>query len=333
MFQPIYSTQPGRDLAEYVADVYDVGKVTGAILINRGVNDVYRVSTETATFALRLSNRRDRAIPNVEYETQLLAHLAHAGVPVAAAIPDRRGLRWHTVQTADGARPIALFDFLPGRAAERESVLDAEAQGATLAAMHRNAAAYQGAESNARLDLDLLVWHPLQQIRALPDVSEDARAYLEALAMKVSEAIAARLEHLTWVHCHGDCHGGNAVISDLGAVAREAAFFDFDDAAPGWLAYDIAVYLWRLTIAPTSTPMWGVFLRGYRSAATLSAADLDATPLFVVARHLWLLGRTAARLEEWGEDTVSPSWLDRQVRFLRELEASHFETMDLGRVR
>jgi Ser/Thr protein kinase RdoA (MazF antagonist) len=46
--------------------------------------------------------------------------------------------------------------------------------------------------------------------------------------------------HLTWTHCHGDCHGFNARISDAGS----AAFFDFDDGGPGYLAYDLSVFLW-----------------------------------------------------------------------------------------
>ena len=41
--------------------------------------------------------------------------------------------------------------------------------------------------------------------------------------------------------CHGDTHGfNNHVYTDAEGV-RRAAFFDFDDAGPGFLAYDLCV--------------------------------------------------------------------------------------------
>ena len=49
---------------------------------------------------------------------------------------------------------------------------------------------------------------------------------------------------LTRVHCHGDCHGSNNFVNTAADGSRVASFFDFDDAGPGQLAYDIGVFLW-----------------------------------------------------------------------------------------
>jgi Ser/Thr protein kinase RdoA (MazF antagonist) len=57
---------------------------------------------------------------------------------------------------------------------------------------------------------------------------------------KTAGRFVSKIRHLTRTHCHGDCHGFNARISDAG----NAAFFDFDDGGPGYLAYDPSVFLW-----------------------------------------------------------------------------------------
>ena len=48
------------------------------------------------------------------------------------------------------------------------------------------------------------------------------------------------------VLCHGDAHGGNNFVVADAAGQRSAVFFDFDEAGPGLLAYELAVYPWSL---------------------------------------------------------------------------------------
>lgn len=82
---------------------------------------------------------------------------------------------------------------------------------------------------------------------------------------------------LTRVMCHGDTHGfNNHVTTDADGVQR-AAFFDFDDAGPGFLTYDLCVWLW--SNLPRKAPMepdeallkrWQQYLAGYRAGAAVS---------------------------------------------------------------
>jgi len=54
-----------------------------------------------------------------------------------------------------------------------------------------------------------------------------ATADLETIAARAVERIN-KFVHLTWTHCHGDCRGFIARITESG----EAALFDFDDGGP-----------------------------------------------------------------------------------------------------
>ena len=102
--------------------------------------------------------------------------------------------------------------------------------------------------------------------------------------------------------------------------AREAVFFDFDDAAPGPLAYDLAVFPWsRLLRGSSSTPdegasiAWGRFLAGYAGVRDAPDADVGAVPTFVRLRHFLWLGELASRSHHWGSETMPTAWLRRQA--------------------
>ncbi|SIN80621.1 hypothetical protein SAMN05444168_0440 [Paraburkholderia phenazinium] len=85
-------------------------------------------------------------------------------------------------------------------------------------------------------------------------------------------------------------------MSDGPEDARVASFFDFDDGGPGYLAYDLAVYLWanflgRQLEKPDEKveAKWGNFVSGYRSVESLPSVDFEAVMTFVAIRHFWLM--------------------------------------------
>jgi hypothetical protein len=126
---------------------------------------------------------------------------------------------------------------------------------------------------------------------------------------RLSASVAA-VGNLSWTLCHGDCHGGNARIAVDGPRAGQAIFFDFDDGGPGYLAYDLAVYLWaNAFFQRQGFAMWHAFIDGYRSIRTIPPPDFDAVHLFVPIRHIWLIGEYAGRIAEWGSEAVPADWV------------------------
>jgi len=139
------------------------------------------------------------------------------------------------------------------------------------------------------------------------------RAFLEGLAGRLRSLVTARMPALSRGQCHGDCHGINARIGDDGV----ATFFDFDDGGDGWIAYDLAVFLWSgRSFNPDRRAMWQPFLEGYRARRAIASADFEAVAVFVPIRHLWLLGEFAAGADGWGREWLG-DFFDRQIEFLR----------------
>jgi len=257
-----YSTPRADAVADFVATHYGLPGPIECSLLRRGFNDTFEVragdgSKDTQRLILRLSGRRARGESDVASETAFIAHLDREGVPVAAAVPARDGSLFAMALAPEGRRPAVLFRFAEGRAPQAGSAADARAHGVTLARIHDAAETFVTPGSEGyRLDLGHLLHRPLSAVLRLASLSDATRRDLEELAQRLASAVAARAG-LGWTRCHGDCHGSNARIAVDGPRAGQAAFFDFDDGGPGYLAYDLAVFLWaRVSFQRKEHAMW-----------------------------------------------------------------------------
>jgi Ser/Thr protein kinase RdoA (MazF antagonist) len=315
--EPLYTTIGAASVAEFVADHYALPRPLDCRMLNRGFNDVYLVvAADGARYVVRLSHHRVRGAADAGTETDFLKHLAQAGVPVAVPVPARDGALYVRAAAPEGVREGVLFHALDGRAPEAASAADARANGVTLARLHNAADSYHATAPLYRLDLDHLLHRPLARVLDSGIVDDpDVSAGLDAIAARTAAMIAA-FPSLTWTHCHGDCHGFNACIT----AAGEAAFFDFDDGGPGYLAYDLAVFLWaKISFGRKLHALWDAFIDGYRSMRPIQAADFEAAHAFVIIRHIWLMGEYASRGRECGSEPVK--WIGRELDFLKGREA------------
>jgi Ser/Thr protein kinase RdoA (MazF antagonist) len=94
-----------------------------------------------------------------------------------------------------------------------------------------------------------------------------------------------------------------------------------DCGGPGWRAYDIAVFRWTEAYYEENEKQWSPFLERYRQERPLSEIDLQAVPLFVAPRHLWLMGGEVADAAYQGFSSVGDRYFDKALRFLREWES------------
>ncbi len=329
----VYSTVSAAAVADIVAARYSFGEPLECQLLRRGFNDMFSLrAPDGERYVARLSRRRQRGGADVAAETAFLAYLDAAGVPVAAAVPAQDGALFTEISAPEGQRPMVVFRHAAGRPARQDAPEDAFAQGVTLARIHDAAEGYGGREGGQyRLDLDHLLHRQLAVVSELDALSAETRDYLAGLASRLSASVAA-LDTLTWTRCHGDCHGSNAHIAGAGT----AVFYDFDDGGFGYLAYDLAVYLWaqvsfwaKASFERRGFAMWHAFIQGYRSVRPISRTDFEAVHLFVPIRHVWLMGEYAAHIAEWGAESVPGPWLEQQANFLRRWEAERLCSMFL----
>jgi Ser/Thr protein kinase RdoA (MazF antagonist) len=316
-FEPLYTTCQAEAIARFVAKLYALALPLKCRLLNRGFNDVYLIVTATdERYVFRLSQHRARGVADVRTETDFMAHLARSGVPLAEPVQARDGVLFVRGWGPEGAREGVLFRALAGRAPDASSIADARANGITLAMLHNAADSHCASAPLYRLDLDHLLRRPLARVQEFRRaVDAGFSAPLEDIAARTAERIGA-FDDLTWTHCHGDCHGFNARITDAGG----AAFFDFDDGGPGYLAYDLSVFLWaKVSFGRKLHALWDAFVDGYRTVRTITGTDFEAAHVFVIVRHIWLMGEYAGRAPEWGSEPID--WIARELEFLRSWEA------------
>ena len=314
-----YATASASAVEALVDRDYGLPRGASCALLHRGFNDCYAVVTPGGgRFVLRLSGHRARGPADVEAETAFLAYLASVDVPVASPVPTRTGALFTSASLPDGPRAAVLFHHAEGRRPDLDGCDDARLQAMTLARIHDAADAYPGrASGRFRLDLDHLLHRQVSAVSALDTATSRVRQDLQAVAARLGDAITRLEPELTRTRCHGDCHGLNARIRTTGSQAEEAVFFDFDDGGYGFLAYDLAVHLWAQTsFGRRRHAVWRAFHAGYRSVRRPSPADEAAIPWLVPVRHIWLMGEYAGRSAEWGSESLSSAWLEREVAFL-----------------
>jgi Ser/Thr protein kinase RdoA (MazF antagonist) len=311
-FDPLCCTPKIGAIARFINKHYALEAPVSCKLLQRGLNDVYLACNSRERYIFRLSHRRARGPADVRSETAFLVHLSNLGVPVVEPVPTRDGMLFVQGHAPEGERDGVLFREIEGRAPDASDTGDAWANGKTLALIHDAAETYPAAGTLYQLDLEHLLHQPLARIRE-SGVVEDTNVLgdLELLAERTTVAIKA-FRSLTWTYCHGDCHGFNSRIN----AAGEAVFFDFDDGGPGYLAYDLAVFLWaQVSFGRSSVARWLAFVNGYRSVRAINSVDFEAAISFVIVRQFWLMGEHASRAGEWGSNNVA--WITRELDFLK----------------
>ncbi len=321
------TTPTGTAVAQAVRDGYAFPAVDECALLRRGFNHVYGLRFADGRKAVaRLSAERPRGAPNIAYEAAWLAHLKAAGASVAACLPARNGAPAITMQLPEGPRSLMLFEHLEGDT-PGDALPDVEATGRGLALLHAAGEGYQGPASLYVLELPHLLRQSLRHLEGAPTMNDDLRSAFGRIAGRLEDRIGS-MQGLTRVPCHGDCHGSNNFMTTAADGTRVASFFDFDDAGPGLLAYELSVYLWAMLprkvgggLDAAETQRWRRYLAGYRSVRAIAAADFEAIAAFVAVRQFWLMGEYAGRIAVWGTQAMPTSWLRKQVDLLTAWES------------
>jgi len=313
-----HTTAAASSVARWVVQHHGLA-VRQCHLIRRGLNDNYAVHcSDGARYVARLYSIRPRGGFNVAFETALLAHLDAQGAGVATPVRAADGRTGVPVQFPEGPRVLALFRHADG--AVPDSLEDFELTGAELARIHRAARTYEGPPSGYSLDGNHLAGRTLEYMQTHPGLDAELLQAYGALVRRVLDELAAVEGGLTRVICHGDTHGTNNHVVTQDAGARRTVFFDFDDAGPGFLAYDLCVLPWSYLIRKSLkepddvlVERWARYVQAYRAAGgEVTDFDLAAVPLFLQLRHLWNIGEALGRIHHWGAGAFSVDWLRKQ---------------------
>ena len=277
--------------------------------VGKSENVVFRATDPAGTtWALRLHRPGYHALPALESERLLTAHLAAQGLIVPTGRRTKSGAWYAQVASPDpeGSRLAGMTLWHPGETLQSLIGDDRgpetwdwfERTGALLADLHTATARWTPppAFTRHRLDADGLVgetpfWGRFWDLPCL--TAEERRLLTEARAL-----VAVRLANLTdpQVLIHADAHPANVLVS-----SDQLGLIDFDDCAWGWPVFDMAVSLWSASSEPQFSALLGRFLAGYAARRAVPPDVLAQLDLFLLMRSLMLIGWSAARPEVAGE--------------------------------
>ncbi len=143
----------------------------------------------------------------------------------------------------------------------------------------------------APADAEFLLRAPLRMTLAHIGENHPQAPFLRRYALGLEQAVAeAASRGLDFGLCHGDMHGNNNALGKGDCFTH----FDFEFAAPGWRAWDLAQFKNRKRQQPDRVePLWQAFLEGYRSVRAFSAEDEAAVEIFRLVRRFWTMGLDA----------------------------------------
>lgn len=279
--------------------------------IGKSENVVFRADTpDGTTWALRLHRPGYHAIPALESDRLLTAHLTKQGLLVPTGRRTTDGAWYAEVPTPDakGSRLAGMTLWHPGETLG--SLIGDnrgpatwhwyERTGTLLADLHDATADWSppAAFTRHRLDADGLVgespfWGRFWDVPGL--TAED-----RALLTEARELVAARLAALTdpLILIHADAHPANVLVS-----GDRLGLIDFDDCAWGWPMFDLAVSLRGAWDDPHFPALQDHFLAGYAARRPLPLDAPQQLDLFLLIRTLMLIGWCADRTDIVGPDS------------------------------
>lgn len=302
---------------------YDTGTWRECVYWLQGLNDTYRLRTDSGLYILRVY-RAAISVGDAAYELEILRQLAtilgDGCTVVSEALARRTDGQLYTVLAApEGKRVAALFRYVDGI----ENVLHDEAScyafGKSAAELHAAMERVIEPESKAArfaLDPGFLIDRPLERIIEYIGDKNASSTFLLEFGEELKRRIKSyAVQGLDWGLCHGDMHGNNHAFQLAGGFVH----YDFEWTAPGWRAYDLAqVKIRKRQPAAGREELWQAVLSGYRSVRPFSARDEEAVDTFVWVRRLWVMSLDVAFIPSFsGALDYSDDWLNGFVEEIR----------------
>ena len=286
-----------RSIAEAAAGaVAEFGFVSRDLeLVSHYVNTVFRLTTASGSYVVRVHRSVDRTAREVAGELAWLDALAREkGIRVPRVRRTRDGQAIVMVSVPEDSRklPVTVLDWMPGWSisAEKESH-HFEKLGRMTAALHRHARAWRPRAKLERprydsrnvfqADLPARITEALGTARAPP--VNAALSTLQARLQKAEEQLGTGADVFGFIH--GDLSFGNVLFDKESAVP-----IDFDDCGFGYYLHDLAVPLaGAFGQRAGFKERYDTFVAGYRQILGLPGDLLMYVPVFLGLRSAQLI--------------------------------------------
>lgn len=317
---------PGALLNEIQTQYPTIGAIHCELLA-LGCNDNYLIKTKHKQYALRVYRYNWWPEQDIDEELRFLEVLCRKHIKVCKPVRNRNKQRSIPIDSAEGQRYAALFEFLPGRPLGhnfgKRNCNIAELGGIT-ADIHNVADTIKTPIQRWNMDFDAMVNPFLDAAPNLIPHREKDIAYVEKLA----NTLKGRLHDLTDASvdvglCHGDLHTFNVMLQDDGVLA----IFDFDWCGYSWRGYDLATVWWTLPRDQKSLSVWRAFLRAYQQKRKISVTDKKLLPWYVILRQFELLSFHVSNRKNFGSAWQNDNYFNNQIGFFKYWLKQHRDLM------
>lgn len=275
------------------------------------MNFVYEFRRGADEYILRIGHSYRRSKALIQGEADWLNHLADGGAPVARAILSENGELVESFDDGQGGQFLATaFVKLDGGRPQKAHWQDPDfyAQyGRALGRMHALSKRYEPSNPAwKRPDWDDP--HILEVESSLPAsdtvVLEKFRALKRHLDTLPKSRDVYGMNHM-------DAHSDNFFVDQTGTIT----FFDFDECAYSWYAYDIAVVLFFIVTDFDDPVGWmrkftPAFLRGYRQETEFDPVWLKEIPNFMKLIEIEMY---AVMHVDFDVDNIDDPWAARYM--------------------
>lgn len=312
-----YSTLSNRAAQLLMVREYELNIPLNCSLYNRGVNDVYLLSTSRGRFALRISRVNWRSREAIVEELDALHYLRRNGVDVALPVSRRDGDFITDVTLPEGRRSAVVFHWINGVELKYSDPEHSLHCGRLVARMHAATNYLPPCQTRKRLDLECLLTEPLSTLRPRLEYIPEHIRRLDALVTRIEQRIdTATVANLDWGFCHGDVCANNARIE-----GNKVVLFDFDICGLGWRALDLACYRLDARRNAMESVAWPSFIKGYLEVRPQMESSLEVIGVFMILRYLWTMALWVTLSSEGVMFALAEDFFEGLVPYCEEIES------------
>jgi len=296
-------------------------------LLSHSENTVFRIvhAHTGQQFAMRIHRPNYQTRHAIQSELDWMEALNASGINTPHVVPGVDGDRLQEVESQSiGTRLVALFEWVDGVFPdERELAPSMRRLGALSAQMHQHSRQWLRPSYFERQ-----TWDSTDTIgerarwgrwRDMPDLSADRIAVLaetERLLHRRLDVFGRSPDRFGLIHA-------DLRIANLLVDGERTTIIDFDDCGIGWFLHDMASamsFIEHRTDLPQLMDAWA---EGYVEHGSLSSAELEEFPTFVMQRRLQLLAWMASHSETDLARSFGSGW----VAATADLGKAYLQTM------
>lgn len=284
-----YSQFETSSLLELLNMKYDLPENSECILFKNGLNDLYKIISDTQTYYLRVSLCGVYTKKQIEEEISFIHHLQNCGIEAVKPMPLCDGSYVWEIDAAEGVRQAVMFCGLEQKPKESGEVR-MKNLGAYVARMHIASRSFECETVRPRIDGEMLSEEPMRLLRQYLRHRPEDLTFLNKTAPTLWKKAELQLSAYDDVYgfCHGDVQPSNIFFDGENPI-----LIDFDCMGEGYFAYDLGVLLTNLCLMfgfdADRKSLWEAFIKGYCTIRKINKDEKNTIHIFAALHMLRVL--------------------------------------------